>query len=151
MAETQRVSSPLLSDPSRLRTARRPRLPHPPPRYKASPLIPVDATESLGPRVQHEALLATSPREEAAQALPVEEPHVERDRRDTAPRFPPRTRAERILMVVLLLGLGLTAIVLATNPALTRSDFLLGGTVLIAGSALLGLMEICRRTCPPRR
>ena len=54
-------------------------------------------------------------------------------------------------MAVLLLGLGLTAIVLVTNPALTRSDFLLGGTVLGAGSALLGLMELCRRTCPPHR
>ena len=54
-------------------------------------------------------------------------------------------------MTVLLLGLGLTAVILVTNPAFTRSDFLLGSTVLAAGVALLVLMELCRRTCPPRR
>jgi hypothetical protein len=139
MAETQRVSSSLLSPPLRLRSARRSRLPHPPPRYNAPQRLPEHDTESLEPPVQ----LAVPPepqRHEPVQAFAREERQVS-----------PRTRAERLLMTALLLGLGLTALILLTNPALSRSDLLLGVTVLVAGMALLALMELCRRTCPPRR
>jgi hypothetical protein len=150
MAETQPVSSPLLSPPSRLRSARRPRLPHPPPLYSAPLRITLDETESLGPAVQVE-IPSAHRYEEPAQLLPPEQTQVTSARRDLAPQVPPRTHTEQALMTVFLLGLGLTALVLVTNPALTRSDFLLGGTVLLAGVTLLALMELCRRTCPPRR
>jgi hypothetical protein len=52
---------------------------------------------------------------------------------------------------VLLVGLALNAAILLLNPRLTRSDVLLGGTVLLAGIALLALMEFCRRTGSSRR
>ena len=151
MGETQRASFPLLTPPARLRSARRPRLPHPPPRYSAPVRIPLDNAESAKPPVHLET--PPSPRgcEEPAQLPPAEEPRVEAARRSAEPQVSPRTRAERKLMIVLLLGLGLTAVVLMVNPALTRSDFALGVTVLLAGFALLALMELCRRTCPPRR
>ena len=149
MAETRRVASSLLS-PGRPRVACRPRLPHPPPRFEAPPRLPHHDTEILGPPV-HREIPAPPQHEELAPLLPAEEPRVGRARGSTAPHFPPRTRTEQMLMTVLLLGLGLTALILVTNRALTRSDFLLGSTVLAAGVALLVLMEICRRTCPPRR
>jgi hypothetical protein len=145
MAETRRVSSFLLS-PSR------PRLPHPP-RYNAPLRIPLDETQNLRPPVQEEETprpVTPSPLEEAAQ-VPLEERNAGGARRAAAPRFPPRTRTEWLLMAVLLLGLGLNAAVLLTNPALARSDRLLGATVLLAGIALLVLMELCRWTGPSRR
>ncbi|HEX4964095.1 MAG TPA: hypothetical protein VF173_24935 [Thermoanaerobaculia bacterium] len=62
---------------------------------------------------------------------------------------PRRSTAERVILAVLLCGLGLNAAVLLANPRLSRSDLVLGGTVLLAGLILLGLMELCRRSAPP--
>jgi len=59
---------------------------------------------------------------------------------------PPPTPAEKTIRGVLLGGLALTAAVLATrSTALTPADILLGSTVLVAGTALLVVMELCRR------
>jgi hypothetical protein len=46
---------------------------------------------------------------------------------------------------VLVPGLALNALVLLRNTALSRADVLLGATVLLAGVALLALMEVYRR------
>jgi hypothetical protein len=59
---------------------------------------------------------------------------------------PPRTRTERIVLAVLVLGLALNALALLRNAALTRADMLLGAAVLLAGISLLVLMEVYRRT-----
>lgn len=62
------------------------------------------------------------------------------------PPAPPLTPAEKAVRGVLLGGLALTAAVLATKAtALTPADILLGSTVLVAGAALLVVIEICRR------
>lgn len=151
MAEIQRVSSPLLSPPSRPRSARRPRLPHPPSRHHGPLQIPLEKTESLWTPVHQEVPIRSSNPAEAVQVLSADEAPVRGERSDIRFRVPPRTHAERVLTAVLLLGLGLIAVVLVINPALTRSDFLLGITVLCAGIALLTLMEVCRRTGPSRR
>jgi fatty acid desaturase len=58
---------------------------------------------------------------------------------------PPRTGTERLVLAVLLLGLALNALVLLRHAALSRADVLLGATVLLAGVALLVLMEVYRR------
>jgi hypothetical protein len=65
-------------------------------------------------------------------------------RRPLAPA-PPRTRREGAALAVLVLGLVLNALVLLRNVALTRADVLLGATVLLAGVALVLLMEVYRR------
>ncbi|HEY0510910.1 MAG TPA: hypothetical protein VGH73_03340 [Thermoanaerobaculia bacterium] len=52
----------------------------------------------------------------------------------------------RTALAVLLLGLVLNAIALLRGAALSRSDLLLGGTVLLAGVTLLVLMKVYRRT-----
>jgi hypothetical protein len=62
------------------------------------------------------------------------------------PAVPPRTGPERAVLAVLLLGLALNALVLLRHAALSRADELLGATVLLAGVALLVLMEMYRRT-----
>jgi hypothetical protein len=49
---------------------------------------------------------------------------------------------------VLLCGLGLDVIALAAGSRLSRSDLLLGATVLVAGIVLLILIELCRRGAP---
>jgi hypothetical protein len=59
---------------------------------------------------------------------------------------PPRTGPERLVLAVLLLGLALNALVLLRHAALSRADVMLGATVLLAGVALLVLMEVYRRT-----
>ncbi|HEX6900357.1 MAG TPA: hypothetical protein VF789_11610 [Thermoanaerobaculia bacterium] len=67
---------------------------------------------------------------------------------DAEPRqaAPPLTPTEKTIRGVLLGGLALTAAVLATRGAvLTQADILLGSTVLVAGAALLVVIEICRR------
>ncbi len=59
---------------------------------------------------------------------------------------PPLAPTEKAIRGVLLGGLALTAAVLATKgEALTPADILLGSTVLVAGAALLVVMELCRR------
>ena len=50
------------------------------------------------------------------------------------------------MLAVLLLGLALNVIVLLRHAALSRADVMLGATVLLAGVALLVLMEVYRRT-----
>jgi fatty acid desaturase len=60
--------------------------------------------------------------------------------------MPPRTGAERLVLAVLVLGLALNALVLLRHAALSRSDVLLGATVLLAGITLLVMMEVYRRT-----
>jgi hypothetical protein len=62
---------------------------------------------------------------------------------------PPRSPAEWLVLAVLLFGLGLNLVALLTDSRLTRSDLLLGGSVLLAGIVLLGLMELCRRSGAP--
>ncbi len=49
------------------------------------------------------------------------------------------------MLAVLVLGLALNALVLLRHAALSRADVLLGATVLLAGVALLALMEVYRR------
>ncbi|HEV7785156.1 MAG TPA: hypothetical protein VGQ28_07460 [Thermoanaerobaculia bacterium] len=64
-------------------------------------------------------------------------------------RLPPRSPAEWVILAVLLCGLGLNLIALLTGSRLSRSDLLLGATVLFAGFVLLILIELCRRSAPP--
>ena len=121
MAETRRVS-PAAPYPASRRAAPRPRLPHP--ASRKAPLRPsFDATQAPRPPV-HEEESAPSPTVAA----------------------PPRTRTERTVLIMLVLGLVLNALALLRNAALTRADMLLGVTVLLAGISLLVLMEIYRRT-----
>ena len=49
---------------------------------------------------------------------------------------------------MLLCGLGLNVVALSTGSRLSRSDLLLGATVLLAGLVLLVLIELCRRGAP---
>jgi hypothetical protein len=51
-----------------------------------------------------------------------------------------------MVLAMLLAGLAMNALVLLRTAALSRADVLLGATVLIAGLALLVLMEVYRRT-----
>jgi hypothetical protein len=130
MAETRRVSSA----PSHPRRAARPRLPHPP-RVQAPPRLRLDETQDLKPPELQEE---------------VEPPHPEpvdlRPPRLAAVPPPRRTRAERAVLAMLVLGLALNALALLRHAALSRADVLLGATVLLAGLALLVLMEVYRRT-----
>jgi hypothetical protein len=64
-------------------------------------------------------------------------------------QLPPRSPAERVILAVLLGGLGLNVAALLTGSRLSRSDLLLGATVLFAGLVLLILIELCRRSAPP--
>jgi hypothetical protein len=125
MAEIIRVS-PAGSYPAPRRAAPRPRLPHPASR-KAPSRPSFDRTQDLRPPVREE---------ESAPPLA----------RPVAAAPPPRTRTERTVLTVLVLGLVLNALALLRNAALTRADMLLGATVLLAGISLLVLMEVYRRT-----
>jgi hypothetical protein len=132
MAETQRVaSSPVSSRP-----APKPRPRHPV-RYNPPLRLPLDETQNLRPP----GVAAVEPPRPAASESPAPKP-----RRESPP---PRSLAERLVLAVLLFGLGLNLTALLTDSRLTRSDLLLGGTVLLAGVVLLGLMELCRRTGVP--
>jgi len=53
-----------------------------------------------------------------------------------------------VILAVLLCGLGLNVAALLTASRLSRSDLLLGATVLLAGIVLLVLIELCRRSAP---
>lgn len=129
MAETQRVaSSPVSSRP-----APKPRPRHPV-RYNPPLRLPQDETQNLRPA-------AVEPPRPA-----VSEPPAPKPQRESPP---PRSTAERLVLAVLLFGLGLNLTALLTDSRLTRSDLLLGGTVLLAGIVLLGLMELCRRSGAP--
>jgi len=147
MAETRRVSSASSAPPStaRPRSGPRPRLPHPP-RYNASPWVPVDETRDPQPPAAGPAL--------SRRVVPVHESTTEPGFRAARPRParravpPPRSRTERIALGVLLLGLALNALALLRAAKLSPSDLLLGGTVLLAGVTLLVLMETYRRTGP---
>jgi hypothetical protein len=135
MAETRRVSSA----PSHPRRAARPRLPHPP--RVQPPRLRVDETQDLR-QGWREEVEPPSPREPEPEPTPA----AAGPPRFAAPRPPRRARAEPAVLAVLLLGLALNALVLLRHAALSRADVLLGTTVLLAGLALLVLMEIYRRT-----
>jgi hypothetical protein len=122
MAETRRVSSASPST-ARRRTGRRPTLPHPP-RHNPPLRPPSGETIDLRP---------TAREEEPAPIVRVARP------------APPRTRTERSVLILLLAGLALNALVLLRHAELSRADEWLGATVLLAGVALLGLMEVYRR------
>jgi hypothetical protein len=129
MAETQRVAP----SPVSRRPAPKPRPRHPAP-YNPRLRLPLDDMENLRPP---SAAPVEPPQPEPATAKP----------RQESP--PPRSPAERLILGVLLFGLGLNLAALVTNTRLSRSDLLLGGTVLLAGVVLLGLMELCRRNGAP--
>jgi hypothetical protein len=124
MAEAQRVSSPPV----------RP-VPPPRPRPRAAPRhLSWNETQDLKPPAAVQAWAEPEPVKAERPARP--------GRRAPAQ---PRTRAEQALLIVLLLGLALNAGVLLTNSGLTPYDHLLGVTVILAGVALLGLLEVARR------
>ncbi len=129
MAETRRVSSA----PSQPRRGARPRLPHPP-RVLPAPRLRVDETPD--PRLPE--------RQEEIEPEPT--PAAVRPPRFAALRPPRRTPTERVVLTVLVLGLLLNALALLRPAALSRADILLGTTVLLAGLALLVLIEVYRRT-----
>lgn len=137
MAETRRVSSA----PSQPRRGARPRLPHPP-RVLPAPRLRVDETHDLRLPERQEEAEPPTPR----QPEPEPTPATVRPPRFTASRPPRRTPAERAVLTVLVLGLLLNGLALLRHAALSRADILLGTTVLLAGLALLVLMEIYRRT-----
>jgi hypothetical protein len=140
MAEIRRVSSAAPSSAPR-RAAPRPRLPHPP-SHNAPARPPLDETHNLRPPVGDEELRPSIP-------APPPEPRPPAARRTAhlvASLAPPRTRTERAILAVLVLGLALNALALLRNAALSRADVLLGAAVLLSGIALLVLMEVYRRT-----
>ncbi|HET9209294.1 MAG TPA: hypothetical protein VFR03_02785 [Thermoanaerobaculia bacterium] len=93
-------------------------------------------------RVPSEEILNLQPAERREEPAPPPRPALQSAR--PAP-VPPRTGTERLVLAVLVLGLALNALVLIRHAALSRADVLLGTTVLLAGSALLVLMEVYRR------
>lgn len=124
MAETQR-SSPALSQAARSPVRRPDRPP--------LGLFQLDETQDLRPR---------SPVNPPANPEPAVREQVARPR----PSSPPPTQKERAIRGVLLGGLAVTAAILATRgSALHQADVLLGSTVLVAGVALLVVMELSRR------
>ena|ERR1700686_3668105 len=128
MAETQRIASaPLAPRPG----------PKPRPRHPARQSPPL--SPALDPMPAKARVVATTT-SAAAVYLSASSP------RRTLPR---RSPAEWVILAVLLLGLGLNVAALATSSHLSRSDLLLGATVLLAGLVLLILMELCRRLAPP--
>lgn len=141
MAEAQRAaSSPASSHP-----APKPRLRHPP--RLSPPLRPgLDDRHDLRPPRQ------APPPQPPKIAVPSTAPAAEVHPGALVPRhqLPPRSLAEWVILGVLLLGLGLNLAALLTSSRLSRSDLLLGATVLFAGLVLLILIEVCRRSAPPR-
>ncbi|HYO12988.1 MAG TPA: hypothetical protein VE685_07335, partial [Thermoanaerobaculia bacterium] len=116
----------------------RPRPPrHPAPRVslraKSLPIPPddqADATVVEGPRA-----VPAPPRSE--KPLPEAPPR----------RAPERSRAEKVLPLVLLFGFGLNiGALLLEGDDLTHLDLVFAGVILLSGLALLSLTEIYRRT-----
>jgi len=142
MAETHRITS---SSP---RPAPKPRLRHPPRQSpmpmrsgleEAHDLNPPRPAPRPGPaKPVAVAAAAPAPEIRPASLLPG------RLRR----QVPPRSPAEWVILAVLLCGLGLNVLALLTGSRLSRSDLLLGATVLFAGLVLLILIELCRRSSP---
>ena len=128
MAETQRVTSSSASS----RPAPKPRLRHPP---RHNPLPRMAAPPPTPPKP---AVVAAAP------SVPEVSPAAPRLRS----QLPPRSPAEWVILAVLLCGLGLNVVALLTASRLSRSDLLLGATVLLAGIVLLVLIELCRRSAP---
>jgi hypothetical protein len=141
MAETQWIAS----SPASSRPVPKPR-PRRPPRY-SPPLRPgLDETHDLRPPraapppgPAKPEVVATAP--SAAEVHPA----ASSPRR----RLPPRSPAEWVILAVLVSGLGLNVAALLTSPRLSRSDLILGATVLFAGFILLILIELCRRSAAP--
>jgi hypothetical protein len=110
---------------------------NPPLRLPPDEIHEIDETQDLRPP---DAAMVEAPRPAAA------ERSAAKMKRESPP---PRSPAEWLVLAVLLFGLGLNLAALLTDSRLTRSDLLLGGTVLLAGVVLLGLMELCRRNGAP--
>lgn len=133
MAEPQRASS--LPD-----VASRPRhRPH----HAELGRTALDETENLSPPFP--AARPEAPPQPAGQA-PIGGPEPRKQRRKAVPHPPSRSPGEWTLLAVVLLGLALNASALLAGSALTPADRHLGTAVLLAGIALLVLMEICRRS-----
>ncbi|HSS76961.1 MAG TPA: hypothetical protein VLV54_09470 [Thermoanaerobaculia bacterium] len=131
MAETQRIASALVT----ARPAAKPRPRHP--TRQSSPLRPaLDPPHDLPAKARVVAAAPSTSAVHTAAGSPQR-------------KLPRRTPAERVILAVLLTGLGLNVVALMTSPRLSRSDLLLGATVLVAGLVLLTLMELCRRLAPP--
>jgi hypothetical protein len=102
-----------------------------------------DSTRVEGPRAvppppRNEHRRAPADEKIAAMHLEASSP-----RRRTAER----SRAEKILFLVLLLGFGMNlGAFLMEGSGLTRVDLLFAGATLFSGLALLALTEVCRRT-----
>jgi hypothetical protein len=139
MAETRRLSS---ASSTARRASARPRLPHPPSRPSPAPRL-LDETHNLRPPEWQGGV--EPPRPEPP-GEPKPQPVATRPPRPAAAPPPRRTRAERMVLSMLLAGLAMNALVLLRTAALSRADVLLGATVLFAGLALLVLMEVYRRT-----
>jgi hypothetical protein len=139
MAETQRIASSSVT----ARPAPKPRARHP--SHPSSPLRPaLDETHDLRPPSARSlqvkpTLVATAPSATAGHPAA----------RSIQRRLRRRSPAEWVILAVLLSGLGLNVVALVTSSRLSRSDLLLGATVLLAGLVLLTLMELCRRLAPP--
>lgn len=97
-----------------------------------SPRVPVDETQDLRP-------------------VPAAAPAEPRQQNPSPARrqAPPRSEAERVLLGVLLLCLGLTLGAFLAAEAVTRVDALFAAVVLLSGLALLAAMELSRRGVPP--
>lgn len=58
---------------------------------------------------------------------------------------PPRSQAEKVLLVVLLLSFGLNLAAFLIFGGLTRTDILFAAVILVSGAALLALAKINRQ------
>lgn len=119
-------------------TSARPR----PTRYPA-PRVSLRARSfPISPEDQEDATFVEGPR-----AVPAP-PRSEEPLPEAPPRqAPERSRAEKVLPLVLLLGFGLNlGAFLLKGGDLTRLDRVFAGVILFSGLALLGLAEIYRRT-----
>ena len=140
MAETHRIAS------SSARPAPKPRLRHPP-RHSPVPVrLGLDETHDLRPP---RTAPQPGPAKPAAVATPPSAPEIRPAALLPRRQLPPRSPAEWVILAVLLFGLGLNVVALLAGSRLSRSDLLLGATVLFAGLVLLILIELCRRSAPP--
>lgn len=122
---------------SRLLSAR------PSPPRRPAPRVSLRAKSlPISPEDQEDATFVDGPR-----AVPAP-PRSEGPLPEAPPRrAPERSRAEKVLLLVLLLGFGLNlGAFLLEDGGLTRLDLVFAGVILLSGLALLGLAEIYRRT-----